>query len=262
MFIGNIRRILLFIMGLLIMTTITGCSNVFNRPSDKEIEGKFGEFVNMFPIEDLTVLYDKDGNRSNLKVDDLGTWLISTDKYSRSEKGREIIGIDIRFNRNTKESKGRFYKTIKNGEDVIEDIEYPIYYDKEGFHFIDENLEESLVEELSNFKMMYEYLSVGREYLDTLKAKEFYYNGEVPLYGATYKLTTEDKNIKKIKELYPEMTMDENNLTLDLEGHGTLWTTTGYVTFNIFLDDKHNNYFTAMMAFEKSDEFQESISGK
>ena len=216
----------------------------------------------MFPTEDLTVLYDKNGNGSDLKAGDLGTWELSTFKHSTSEKGRERVGVSIGFNRNTKEGKGTFFKSIVKDKEFIEDKEYPIYYDENGFHFVDENIEASLIEELSNLKMMYEFISIGREYLDTLKAKEFYYNGEVPLYGATYKLTAEDKNIKKIKELYPDMTMDENNLTLDLEGHGTLWRTTGDVTLNIFLNDKHNNYFTAGMSLKSSNEIEESISGE
>lgn len=69
--IGTLNKILLLIGGLLIMITIAGCSNTFNKPSDKEIVDKFTDFVNMFPTEDLTVLYDKEGIRSDLKVDDL-----------------------------------------------------------------------------------------------------------------------------------------------------------------------------------------------
>ena len=241
------------------MTTITSCSS---KPSDKEIEGKFGDFVNMFPTEDLTVLYDKDSSGSDLGVDDLGTWILSSYLDTSDEDKSKTSGVVLEFNRNTKQAKGTFYIRLYKDKDVIEDMEYSIYYDKDGIHLVDDNIEESVVEELSKFKIMYEYVSVGREYLDTLKAKEFYYNGEVPLYGATYKLTSEDKNIKKIKELYPEMTMDENNLTLDLERHGTLWRTTGYVTLKIFLDDKHNNYFTASMSLKNSDEFNKTTRGE
>ncbi|WP_156626756.1 Csa1 family protein [Clostridium tertium] len=235
------------------MISITGCSNVINKPSDKEIVGKFAEFVNMFPTEDLTVLYDKNGNGSDLKAGDLGTWQLSSYKYSISEKGDEKIGVIIRFNRNTKEAKGIFIKSVIKDEETIEDIEYPIYYDKDGLHFVDKNMEASIVEELSNFKIMYEFISIDREYLNTLKSKDIFYNEEVPLYGATYKLTAEDKNIKKIKELYPDVVMDENNLILDFMGNGTPWKTTSYLSLWIRLDDKNNNYFKANMSFKKSD---------
>lgn len=107
---------------------------------------------------------------------------------------------------------------------------------------------------------MYEFISIGREYLDTLKVEEIYYNGEVPLYGATYKLIAKDENIKKIKELYPDVVMDENNLILELMGNGTPWNTTSYLSISIRLDDKNNNYFNANMSFKKSGEPEDMIS--
>ena len=230
------------------MTTFTGCIG----PSDKKIVDKFTDFVNMFPTEDLTVLYDKEGNQSDLKDGDLGTWVLSSYKYSRSDRGRERIGVVIWFNRNTKEANGTFFKRITKNEEVIENREYPIYYDKDGLHFSDENIEQDLIEELDNFKMMYEYISIGRKYLNTLEAKDFYYNGEAPLYGVRYKLTSEDINIKKIKELYPNIPIDEDNLSLSLEGRGDDWETTNNFTIDIHLDSNADNYITSMMSFDNN----------
>ena len=240
------------------MTTFTGCIG----PSDKKIVDKFTDFVNMFPTEDLTVLYDKEGNQSDLKDGDLGTWKISTFNYLTTAKGFEEIGVLIRFNKNTKQANGTFLKRITKNEEVIENREYPIYYDRGKFHFEDENIEESLVEELENFKMMYEFVSIGREYLDTLEAETISYNGNVPLYGASYKLTSEDINIKKIKEIYPNIHMDEDNLILDLSSSGNPWDTNNYISISIHLDDKYENYLTAMMSFDNGDDLKEINSGE
>ena len=245
----SIKKLLLLLVGgVLIMTTVTGCIG----PSDKKIVGKFTDFVNMFPTEDLTILYDKEGDASELEDGDLGIWTISSSKYLRSEKGRERIGVVIWFNRNTKEAKGTFSKSITKNEKVIEDIEYPIYYDKDGLHFSDKNIEAPLVKELDDFKMMYEYISIGRKYLNTLEPKDFYYNGAAPLYGVRYKLTSEDINIKKIKELYPNIPIDEDNLILSLEGRGDDWETTNNFTIDIQLDSNDDNYMTAMMSFDNN----------
>ena len=230
------------------MTTFTGCIG----PSDKEIVDKFTDFVNMFPTKDLTVLYDKEGDTSDLEDGDLGTWVLSSYKNLTTEKGDEMIGIVIWFNRNTKQAEGNFLKSITKNEKVIEEIEYPVYYDKDGFHFLDKNIETDLIKELSDFKMMYEYISITREYLDNLESKRIFYNGEVPLYGASYKLTSEDENIKRIKELYPDITMDEDNLSLYLEGVGDDWETTNNFFIKIYLDSKSDNYISAMMNFNNN----------
>lgn len=207
------------------MTILTGCF----RPSNKEIVDKFTDLITIFPTEDLSTLYDKETvNSSYLSDEDLGTWTISSYLNTKNGEDRKKVGILLSFNRNTKESKGDLIvKNIENEEEM--ENEYPIYYDKDGIHFVDNNVDESVKQELANFKLPYNYINLKREYIDNLKDTRVYYNGEVPLYGITYKLESDDININKIKEVYPELPIDTDNVVLDFEGNGTLWKQASYL---------------------------------
>jgi hypothetical protein len=250
----NVKKLLLLIGELLIMTQITGC---LNKPNKKEIVDKFNDFITMFPSKDLSSLYDKEGDRSNLEDGDLGIWVISSFLNTTTEKGDEMIGVVLGFNKNTRKAKG---KLILNEGEIKN--KYPIYYDKSGIHLVDEDIKESIKEELANFRMMYDFISLNREYLDSLESTRILYNGEVPLYKAIYKLNSKDKNINKIKQIYPELPIDISNSTLNLSGEGTPWNTTSSLSLEIFLDDNTNNYFSSSMRFSRSDEFNNLIEGE
>lgn len=236
------------------MTLLTGC---FGK-SNQEIVNYFSDFISMYPTEDLTVLYDKNPDNSNLPSGDLGTWVISSYLYTSDKKD---IGIVLGFNRNTREAKGNFIVKEGNNETRIKN-NYSIYYDKDGIHFLDENVDESVKEDLANFNMMYNFISLNNEYIDSLKAIKFSYNAEVPMYEAKYKLTTDDINIKKIKEIYPNLTIDEDNINLNLSGDGTTWNTAARLSLEIALDETYDNRFVSSMSLSESDSFSESLEGK
>lgn len=249
------KLMMILIGGLVIMTQITGC---MNKPSKKEVVDKFSDFLTMFPSKDMTFLYDKEGDRSNLDEGDLGTWVISSYKYLNDEKGKRKTGVVLPFNRNTKEAKGKLF--IEKDE---EEKEYSVYYDKEGIHLVDENVDESVKQELDSFKLMYEYISLNRAYLDSLSNSEVYYNGEVPLYDITYKLKEDDENIKKIKEIYPELSIDKDNISLVLEGDGTPWNTTSEMGVIIRVsEEKLYNSLSCSLSFRRSDRFKDFIEGE
>ena len=256
--------------GVLVMTQTIGCigggssEEKDGKLSDSEIVDKFNDFLPMFPSDDLTFLYDKEGGTSSTEVNiineteaesssevedseptDKGTWVISSYLYTEKEKQ----GVVLRFNKNTREATGNFILEKEEKES-----EYPIYYDKGKMHLIDEDTSIEVKEKLEDFKMMYEFIELDRAYLDSLESTKIMYNPNVPLYDAKYKLDIKDKNIAKIKELYPELIVEDNNCILTLEGSGTAWKKTGYLNLRIRLDEKYNTYFTSSMSFQNSED--------
>ena len=100
--------------------------------------------------------------------------------------------------------------------------------------------------------MMYEFIELDRAYLDGLESTRMMYNPNAPIFDAFYKLEADDKNINNIKEAYPNLAIDENNVTLELQGKGTPWRTTGRVGMKIVLDKERNNYLISYMSFDES----------
>ena len=155
------------------------------------------------------------------------------------------------FNRNTKEAKGNLIFRKGDKKD-----EYPVFYDKEGIHLLDENAPEYIREGLSKFKMMYEVVEVDREYLDNLKNKNIMYSDNSSLFNAHYELNKDDKNIAKIKEIYSNLSMNNDKYKLVLEGKGTPWKIKSRVSMRIILDETNNNYFTSAIVLQESEELK------
>ncbi|WP_297523131.1 Csa1 family protein [uncultured Clostridium sp.] len=254
------------------MTQITGCGssdpNNSNNPSNKQIVDKFNDFLKMFPSEDLTFLYDKDGSVSSidggyieggrgLGTEDKGTWTISSYiKTKEDESPIATFGISLKFNKNTKKATGNLI--FRKGEI---DNKYPIYYDEEGLHLLNEDIPDNIKEGFSKFKMMYEFIELDREYLDSLEVTKIMYNGNSPIFDASYKLNKDDENIAKIKELYPNLIIDENNCALELYGRGIPWNSQGRLSLEIVLDKERNTYFTSAMSFGKSKNLDDVTQG-
>ena len=239
------------------MTSFTGC----NGPSDKEVVDMFNDFITMFPSEDLTFLYDKEGEVSSadgsslkqekgllndLSLEDKGTWVISS--YLVTEQSTKSVGVVLRINKNTQKTTGDLF--IDDGK---AEVGYPVYYDEMGLHLIDEDVPKEIKEKLENFKMMYEFIELDREYLDDLESTKIMYNPNAPIFGANYKLESNDKNIAKVKELYPELVVDENNCALEFHGKGTPWDLRGRVYLKFILDENSNSYLTSSIVFQQSE---------
>ena len=238
------------------MGQFTGCIS----PSDKQVVDKFNEFLTMFPSEDLTFLYDKQGETSsvngevldigsNLSEGDLGKWCITSYINTKENDDAPIssFGVVLWFDRESRTAEGNLI--FSEGEI---DERYPIYYDEQGIHLVDEDVPKNIKEGFSEFKMMYEFIELDRKYLNSLESTRIMYNANVPLFKAQYKLDSKDKNIAKIKELYPKLYIDENNCALEFEGKSIPWDTLGGVSLKIVLDEKRNTYFTASMRFQRS----------
>ena len=246
------KLLALFLGGILTMTLLNGCVES-NKNSEEEILSNLTDFIDMFPSEDLTYLYDKKGSGS-LEPNDLGTWVVSSYLYYYEGDIRKSVGCNLFFNRNLREARGRFYIGSRQPENENEEEEaYTIYYDKAGIHLLEDVTDEEVLNKFNNFKMMFEYISLDKEYISNLELDHKYYNAEVPIYGLTYKLSLEDKNVNKIKEIYPEFQVKEEQIKLEFEGSCDPNSNIGYQTIVIQLDKDNKVYLKTNFSFNNSD---------
>ena len=245
------RLLTLFLGGILTMTLLNGCVRE-DKNSEEAILSNFTDFIDMFPSEDLTYLYDKEGS-GDLDKDDLGTWVVSSDVSYKEDGILKSYGCNLFFNRNLRQSRGNFIiMNIQEGKATVSE-EYPIYYDKEGIHLLEEVNDEEILNKFNKFKMMFEYISLDKEYIKKLELERKYYNAEVPIYGLLYKLSSDDKNLSVIKELYPEFQVKEDEGKLKFHGHIDPTSTIGWGTITMSLDKERNAYIIASYGFQRSE---------
>ena len=243
------KLLALFLGGILTMTLLNGCVES-NKNSEEEILSNFTDFIDMFPSEDLTYLYDKEGSGS-LEPNDLGTWVVDSYVNYREDGILKSYGVVIFFNKNLREARGKFLIKNIDTNTNIKKQEYLISYDKEEIHLLGEVTDKEVLNKFNKFKIMFEYISLDQEYISNLELDHKYYNAEVPIYGLTYKLLSDDKNINEIKEIYPEFKVEE--VKLEFEGDGYPNSTLGSETIVITLDKERNSYITASYGFQRSE---------
>ncbi|MGL4655400.1 MAG: Csa1 family protein, partial [Sarcina sp.] len=107
-------------------------------------------------------------------------------------------------------------------------------------------------EQVEKFKMIYEFIELDREYLDELESTRINYNPNVPMFDASYKLKSNDENIDRIKELYPNLDVDENECELELHGSAEPWATNGWISMEISLEEIEGDYLLGMMSFGRT----------
>lgn len=236
--------IVLFLGAALIMSILSGCG-------EEDIQSKFSEFIDMFPSESLTYLYEKEGN---IVGEDLGTWVV--DSYIDYEEEGKLkgYGVVIFFNKNLKKARGNFYVY----KDATEKDAYPIEYDEEGLRFIEAVSNRDVRDKFDKFKILFELISIDREYLSTLEVQKSYYNPKVPSYGIKYKLPEGDKNLNKIKNAYPEFKVNLEDVTLELQGDGDPHNMHGNQMIIVELNKEEGIYLEASYGFNES-EFSDEL---
>ena len=200
------RKILILLLGgILTMSLLTGCE------SESDYLGKFGETISIFDVEELSDLYE----RSPRYIWSVGSYI----NY-RENGTLHSIGVVIWLKNDTKEAKGEFIMNQYRNGDIVRQS-YPIYYDKEGFHFTEEVSDEEVINKFNDFKMMFEVCDINIDYLKTLKLKEKSYSSISGIRKMRYEIPVDDKNLEKIKELYPQyMKEDDNKATFQLYSSG------------------------------------------
>lgn len=241
------KKILLLLLGgVLFITAITGCSNMPNKKSKKEIESLFSDFTDMFPMKDLDFLYDKELTE-NIEEDEVGLWQLSSYLYT-ADNDINKIGVNLSFDTKRKECYGNLYITKKVGEDE-EQKAYPVYYKDSEILFVEESVNAEAKEALEDFKMLFELVDLNPDYLSSLKSTRHFYNHEVPLYGINYEIDENDENFKTIKKYYPKLVPSKGSIKMKLEGDGTPWNNNSSHTLYVELDENEKNWFVASLGF-------------
>ena len=239
MFKGKInKKYIIMLSFIVILTEFMGCGKgIFGiGKSDKEITSVFSDFQELFPSEDLMFLYEKGGaiteeelkKRNELleagieeEYHSNGVWVVSTNFRNKEKRAHGVLV----FNLDTREARGNLHldygEVDEEGEDI--DYTYPIYYDKDGLHLVDENVDQIVKDEVKNFKFATEFLTLDKSYIKSLKPSKIRHSSKVGRYTANYLLTLEDKNVAKIKEIYPEFKIDEEHCKLNFETSNTGW---------------------------------------
>lgn len=193
---GYLKRFALYISVMILMFAIAGCgkgNETKEGSKETQIKKSFAKTLDMYPIKNLEDLYDKEGYRDDeFKKGDKGTWTLLT-SFAKSNKPGEIDdeGMVLFLNRNTKKATGYYY-TSK----VVEDP--------------------NLKNKIENFKFFSQYAD--------FRDLKYYKNGNisstdnVPSYDAEYKMSNTDKNVKKLREVYPITTKKSPVLKLHIDG--------------------------------------------
>ncbi|MGX7136477.1 tandem-type lipoprotein [Enterococcus silesiacus] len=242
------KKLYLFIGGLIIMSGLTGCET----KNKAEIEQSFDKVLAMYPTPNLESFYDMEGYRDDeFDKDDKGVWVFdSSMSISQSEDGGLFTeGMILRLNRNTRTAKGYYY-TFTTWNDLSKPVtkkKYEVTYNKEGFHLVDNVNENSIKEKIQNFNFFVQYGDFN--HLDTYKNIKKMYNPEVPMYELEYQLTNTHNNVQALRERYDIPT--EKAPTLLLKGTGDLeGSSIGYKQLEIRFSKKPAIVFDDLVDFQ------------
>ncbi|MHC5216651.1 tandem-type lipoprotein [Enterococcus sp. LJL128] len=215
----NCRLILSIIGGLFIMTSLGGCE-VKNK---EEVEQGFENVLAMYPTKNLMDFYDMEGYRDEkFEEEDKGTWVLVSGMAIRQHDDEPLMseGMFLWLDRNKRTATGYYYQRtvpIDLKED-IEEKQYPVTYDEQGFHLTEEVTDSALKEKILNFKFFVQYGKFDK--LNEYKNLRKMYNPEVPMYELEYQLTNQDTNVKQLRERYDIPTNQAP--TIVLSGRGAL----------------------------------------
>ncbi|MGL4654773.1 MAG: Csa1 family protein [Sarcina sp.] len=265
------KKLAVILVIIILPIQVLGCSSKHTK-SESQVLSAFTGFIDILSEGDLMMFFSEsekivnsEGKTLNWHPANSKMWLVS----SSFDSGDKMVDVTLYFDREKKEANGTVdISTKENGEEGYNiSGSYPAYYDEEGLHLKNENVPKSVKKEVEEFIFLNEFLEVTKEDLDELQDKKIDYNYSskrgVEFYTADYKLKPDDKNIKKVRELYPDISIDEQNVSLKFETRGNDWDESKDLEFN--LDDKYDVGFRFIVkGFDYSweDDEEEKINEK
>ncbi|HCY9674844.1 TPA: tandem-type lipoprotein [Staphylococcus aureus] len=219
---GYLKRFALYISVMILMFAIAGCgkgNETKEGSKETQIKKSFAKTLDMYPIKNLEDLYDKEGYRDGeFEKGDKGMWTIYTD-FAKSNKPGELDdeGMVLNLDRNTRTAKGHYFVTTfyRNGK-LPDEKNYKIEMKNNKIILLDEVKDDKLKQKIENFKFFSQYAD--------FRDLKYYKNGNisstdnVPSYDAEYKMSNTDKNVKKLREVYPITTKKSPVLKLHIDG--------------------------------------------
>ncbi|WP_050964039.1 tandem-type lipoprotein, partial [Staphylococcus aureus] len=206
---------------------IIGCnSSSENAKKSKEdskedqIKKSFAKTLDMYPIKNLEDLYDKEGYRDGeFEKGDKGTWTIYTD-FAKSNKAGELDseGMVLHLNRNTRTAKGYYFvrKTYNEEDKMLQRKDYRIKLKNNKIVLLDKVEDKKLKHKIENFKFFGQYADFKD--LKNYKNGKISSNENVPYYEAEYKIENSDRNVKKLRNVYPITTSESPTLKFHIDG--------------------------------------------
>ncbi|MGX7193046.1 tandem-type lipoprotein [Enterococcus moraviensis] len=242
------KKLYLFIGGLMIMSGLAGCET----KNKAEIEQSFDKVLAMYPTPNLESFYDMEGYRDDeFEKDDKGVWVLNSDfSMSKTEEGDLLTeGMRLRINRNTRKMKGYYYVSITPNAfgKSSKTTKYPVVYTGKGFQSKEKISDKEFQRKIEGFQFFVQYGKFDK--LDSYKNLKKMYNPEVPMYELEYQLTNDDSNVQVLRSKYDIVTDKAPTLLLkgtgDIEGNSV-----GYKQLEVRFDKKLSIYFTDSIDFQ------------
>ncbi|HCY1932472.1 TPA: tandem-type lipoprotein [Staphylococcus aureus] len=220
---GYLKRIALYISVMILIFAIAGCGKsdeTKEGSKEEQIKKSFAKTLDMYPIKNLEDLYDKEGYRDGeFKKGDKGTWTLLT-SFAKSNKPGEIDdeGMVLFLNRNTKKATGYYYMNKAHDEFNEKDQQkkYHVELKNNKIVLLDNVEDPNLKNKIENFKFFSQYADFRD--LKNYKNGNISSTDNVPSYDAEYKMSNTDKNVKKLREVYPITTKKSPVLKLHIDG--------------------------------------------
>lgn len=242
------RFIISMIGGMMMASLLSGCG-IKNK---QEVEQGFESMLAMYPTENLMDFYDMEGYRDEeFEEGDKGVWvLISGMAISQAEKAPLVSeGMVLRMNRNTRKAQGHYYIRIipDDTKQETQEEQYPVTYDEQGIHLVEEVTDTALKEKIENFQFFVQYGAFQN--LTQYENLRKMYNPEVPFYELEYQLTNDDPNVKQLRQRY-DMPTDKAP-TLLLKGRGDLeGSSIGYKNIEFTFDTEVDVFFSDSIDYQ------------
>ncbi len=220
---GYLKGFALYISILILIVFIAGCGKSDKTKEDSkeaQIKKSFEKTLDMYPIKNLEDLYDKEGYRDGeFKKGDKGTWTLLT-SFAKSNKPGEIDdeGMVLFLNRNIKKATGYYYTSKVHDEfnEKEHQKKYHVELKNNKIVLLDNVEDSKLKNKIESFKFFSQYADF-RDFKN-------YKNGNissadnVPSFDAEYQISNTDKNVKKLREVYPITTKKSPVLKLHIDG--------------------------------------------
>ncbi len=225
------------------------------RAKEEKVKQGFDKVLAMYPTKNLMDFYDMEGYRdSEFEKDDKGVWILDSGMSISKGIDQPLVteGMLLRLNRNTGKAKGFYYiSTITDTTQPTDNKKYPITYDEQGIHLVEDIEDAGLKKKIEGFQFFVQYADFKN--ISSNQAIRTMYNEAVPMYQLEYQLTNEDQNVKKLHGLYNIPTNEAP--TLVLSGIGDLnGSSVGYKMLTIQFTKQPPVYFSDSIDYKPATE--------
>ncbi|MBP1046583.1 Csa1 family protein [Enterococcus sp. BWM-S5] len=195
------------------MTMMGGCGNQAKENAQKQLR----DFTSLYPMKDLTEFYDLEGSRDEaFAEDDQGVWVISSGYSYEQDDELHSHRVTLDFNKNTRNAEGYYYYSIFGDTPGGREIKkIAIKYDHDQIVSADE---QTLPEEMANYKFLIQYVELGNSFLNSLDVLDARYNEQTAICFVKYQLEKEERMLVAVEGAYRETAGETPSLLIEGDG--------------------------------------------